>query len=405
MSKYRVSPTSGILDTGADITIMDGELFKKIPVVAKLRKKDLKEADRIPRTYDGKQFELHGRMDLEITFDQKVLHTPIYIKMDACDQLLLAEGVCSQLGIVEYHQNVWPGKKLQKGAHTGGSTVLSVRQVSVLRDITVPARKAVMIGVAIQGSELQDGPLLLEDSDNLDSVGLEIQRSLFMLNEKGEATVTVLNTSGFSERIPKGAIVGTAVEVSPVCHLDNGYGDENIPSIAEVRQVNGKEDMDVKITERKTTLLDILGELDLPPEERKLMLTLLCEYHCVFALEDGERGETDLLQFEIETGSAPPNRQHPRRMPFSVREEVAMQLKKMQEMEVIQPSKSPWSSPVVLVRKKDGSHRFCIDYRKLNSVTKADSYPLPRIDDLLDQLYRQISLFFHTRPCLWLLAD
>ena len=124
-------------------------------------------------------------MDLEIIFDQKVLRTPIYIKMDACDQLLLAEGVCSQLGIVEYHQNVWPGKKLQKDActHIEDSTVLSVREVSILRDITVPARKAVMIGVAIQGSELQDGPLLLEDSDNLDSVGLEIQRSLFMLNE------------------------------------------------------------------------------------------------------------------------------------------------------------------------------------------------------------------------------
>jgi len=55
-------------------------------------------------------------------------------------------------------------------------------------------------------------------------------------------------------------------------------------------------------------------------------------------------------------------------------------------MSVIQPSKLPWSSPVVLVRKKDGSHRFCVDYRKLNNVTKADTFPLPRIDDLLDQL-------------------
>ena len=73
-------------------------------------------------------------------------------------------------------------------------------------------------------------------------------------------------------------------------------------------------------------------------------------------------------------------------MPFSAREEVARQLRKIQEMAVIQPSKSPWSSPVVLVRKKDGSHRFCIDYCKLNSVTKADTYPLPRIDNLLDQL-------------------
>ena len=72
-------------------------------------------------------------------------------------------------------------------------------------------------------------------------------------------------------------------------------------------------------------------------------------------------------------------------MPYLAKEEVARQLK-MQEMSVVQPPKSPWSSPVVLARKKDGSHRFFVDYRKLNSVTKADTFPLPRIDDLLDQL-------------------
>ena len=99
-------PTSSIIDTGADITIMGGELFKKVAAAARLKKRDFKKPDRVPRTYDRKEFLLHGRMDLEIIFDGKVLCSPIYIKMDAHEQLLLSEGVCSQLGIVEYHQNV-----------------------------------------------------------------------------------------------------------------------------------------------------------------------------------------------------------------------------------------------------------------------------------------------------------
>lgn len=59
---------------------------------------------------------------------------------------------------------------------------------------------------------------------------------------------------------------------------------------------------------------------------------------------------------------------------------------KMQENDVIRPSSSPWALPVVLVRKKDGSLRFCVDYRKLNEVTTKDAYPLPRIDDSLSTL-------------------
>ncbi len=89
---------------------------------------------------------------------------------------------------------------------------------------------------------------------------------------------------------------------------------------------------------------------------------------------------------ETDTGDARPLKQSARRMPFAVRTEVARQLRSMQDAGVIQPLCSPWASPVVMVRKRDGTHRFCVDYRRLNLVTKPDTFPLPRIDDLLDQL-------------------
>ena len=123
-------------------------------------------------------------------------------------------------------------------------------------------------------------------------------------------------------------------------------------------------------------------------------MSFLASHHDVFSLEEGERGETNLVELGIDTGDSPPVRQPLRRMPFAARQEVARQLESMQKEGVIQPSKSPWSCPVVLVRKKDGTHRFCVDYRGLNSVTKIDTFPLPRIDDLLDQLSG--SKFFST---------
>ena len=113
---------------------------------------------------------------------------------------------------------------------------------------------------------------------------------------------------------------------------------------------------------------------------------MLAQYHDVFDLNPGEHGKMEMVSLEIDTGDTPPQRQPLRRMPYVVRQEVIQNLAEMQRDGVIQPSKSPWSSPIVLVKKKDGSHRFCIDYRGLNTVTKADPFPLPRIEDILDQL-------------------
>lgn len=102
---------------------------------------------------------------------------------------------------------------------------------------------------------------------------------------------------------------------------------------------------------RKEKLLNTLRLPTLPLDELQQLKDFLGDHHDVFSLEEGERGETDIVQFEIDTGDSPPQKQPPRRMPFVVRQEVAKQLKQMQKDGVVQPSSSPWSSPVVILRK------------------------------------------------------
>ena len=88
----------------------------------------------------------------------------------------------------------------------------------------------------------------------------------------------------------------------------------------------------------------------------------------------------------IDVGDATPIKQPARRVPLKQREEVNVLLEEMSSQGAIKPFQSPWSSPVVLVQKKDGSERFCVDYRKLNEVTKRDCFPLPRVDTMLDAI-------------------
>ena len=97
-------------------------------------------------------------------------------------------------------------------------------------------------------------------------------------------------------------------------------------------------------------------------------------------------GHTDAVEHTIDTGATAPIRCAPRRMsPQKIKKEEAC-VTEMFTGGQIEPSDSPWSAPVVLVTKKDGGTRFCVDYRRLNLATVKDAYPLPRIDDTLDML-------------------
>ena len=92
------------------------------------------------------------------------------------------------------------------------------------------------------------------------------------------------------------------------------------------------------------------------------------------------------FEMKVDTGLSKPISHPPRRYSRAEGEIISKEVGEMLKAGVIEPSNGPWSSPVVLVKKKDGSIRFCVDYRKLNDCTIKDVYPLPRVSDILDSL-------------------
>ena len=124
---------------------------------------------------------------------------------------------------------------------------------------------------------------------------------------------------------------------------------------------------------------------DLSPKEREELEALLREYQDVFLGKGLKLDNTPMIEHEIHT-RGPPIRQPYWRQNPEVRRQEEEQLKEMLEQEIVRPSCSLWATPVVMVKKKDVTLRFCIDFRKLNDVTVKDVHPLPHIDDTLEAL-------------------
>ena len=117
---------------------------------------------------------------------------------------------------------------------------------------------------------------------------------------------------------------------------------------------------------------------------------LLIDNYRNFAFKTDELGHTNLVKHSIDTQGQGPIRQRAYRNSPKQKETAQEIIDELLENKIIRFSMSPWAAPIVLVKKKTGDTRLCVDFRKLNAITKKDSFPLPRIDDVLDLLQGQI---------------
>ena len=170
-------------------------------------------------------------------------------------------------------------------------------------------------------------------------------------------------------------------QCSPELLKQLDYEGEDKPEPAKLSMQQRQE---LLTTLKKDGWLDHLKEW--PPELAKKAVALLLEFHHLFSLELNEIGCTDATKHFIELMKDKPFKERFCHIAPPLVDEVRQHIQEMLDGSAIQPSQSPWCYAVVLVRKKDGSLRFCIDFCCLNVRTKKDAYPLPRMQETMESM-------------------
>ena len=223
----------------------------------------------------------------------------------------------------------------------------------------------------------------LEKRSPLLPLGMDVQSAYATLSTGSNRVAVVLrnNTRDWIE-IRKGTTVARMVAANQVPHV--------VDTISAERS---KEQPTLVEAEQQALLLDKLDLSGLeawPTEQAEKAHGLLWEYHNIFSLEKHDMGHTNATKHKIvlKDLDIPPFKERFRWIPPPQLDEVREHLKLMLDARVVRLSNSPWCNAVVLVRMKDGSFRFCINFQRLNALNVKDSHPLPHICETLESLAR-----------------
>ena len=212
-----------------------------------------------------------------------------------------------------------------------------------------------------------------------------VARSLVAIGEK--VIVPVCNLGASRRKIKAGTVIAS---VSPVEACSSGTTEDEETTDGQLYMTSESQEGETEPGESEIPehLKELFEESIkcIPPEYIPLVKALLIKYQDVFSRSDLDIGRTGLIKHFVDTGKMPAVRLRPRRLPMAQQDEVDRQVESLLERGLISPCNSPWSSQVTLAQKKDGKWRLCLDLRRVNAITKKDSYPIPRIDESIDTL-------------------
>lgn len=256
--------------------------------------------------------------------------------------------------------------------------VNGLTRIVVRRTVAVPAMSEAIIPGKLKKCGEQRTWAVLEPVAN-SKRNLLVARTLVDLSAD-DLPIRVMNLTNGYISLKKGTEIATCEPVACVRNLEHQPSKED-DSATIHKDKGGDRELPEHLVDLYRRSKTFIGE-----GHKTQLIELLKEFQDMFSSGPNDLGSTSITTHKIDVGEAIPVKQRPRRLPIKQREEANKLIEEMRSQGVIKPSQSPWTSPIVLVKKKDGSKRFCVDYRRLNKVTKRDSYPLPRVDTTLDAI-------------------
>ena len=329
-----------LVDTGATTNLMKADVFYELETTARL----FKYKGRL-ETADGRQVTVIGRARMRLDLGSLDDEVDVLVVHDLQPQMILGLRTLKKhhCSIDLFSNQLWTGTR---------------------ESTTVPIRLSNPKGVAHYREVTIDSPVCQQPPEG-------------SLKAKANAIVASIGSQVLKEH--KEPVNPTEEEESAVVDRIAAMPENELEKVIEKPSNHTQLDDEVEQILR-------MAATGMPDQERGKLRELVREYRDVFALTNSELGITDIVHHRIETGDSkpiklPPHRISPAKIPV-----IQKELQEMLNQGVVQPSNSPYSAPIVLVKKKDGSTRFCVDYRKLNDVTIKDAFRIPKIDQTFDAL-------------------
>lgn len=328
--------TQGLIDTGSNITLISREFFQQLRKLGEPTPVGIQPPDRSALSVSGHSIVLLGKVLLQIQIGDFLLLHQIHVMNDCPRNCLLGTDLLSRFGEISLNlkQSVlYLGDVMIPllGVHNNSITSVTSHNVNLIEDTVIPGNCEVVLPGHVS-QRLTGGEYLFEPSPQLLSKYELLSVPSLSTLTSGIVPVHLLNALSSPIQLYSGMSLGTVQSPASVLSCST----ENTTSGNMSHQLN---DLD-------------LSNADLTSEQKIKLHDLLLKFETAFAKNDSDLGRTGLVKHHIETGEHAPIKQRPYRVPFEQREVIEKHVSDMLNRGIVEESSSPWSSPVLLVKRR-----------------------------------------------------